>query len=162
MNKDEILKLKFDALREFQYKYPTSHVGGSIGLMIRGIDLKRDMTKSDLDITIDEYDFKADALPNLEERSDACDFDFSLKKCYADGQLYVKMDIRVTPEPSFDVIEFNGFNYNVSKLRDILFWKKKYANKGFKKHEHDLVVIETGVRPPYTEVTETTTDDLPF
>lgn len=153
--------LKLRALKEFQDLYPTSHVGGSIGLMIRGVDLKRDMIKSDLDITIDEYEFKADDLPNMEERSDTCDFDFSLKKCYADGQLYVKIDIRVTPEPSFDVIDFNGVNYNVSKLRDILFWKNKYARKGVKKHENDLIAIETGVRP-LDPIVEPELDGLPF
>lgn len=154
------LELILNTLKTFQDKYPTSHVGGSIGLMIRGVDLKRDLYASDLDITIDEFDFKKDS-EDLEDRSDNNDFDFSLKKMYDDGH-YVKIDIRVTPEPSFDVVEFNGCNYNVSKLRDILFWKNKYSQKGVKKHEDDLITIKTGVRPVEL-IPELIPDDvLPF
>jgi hypothetical protein len=152
----KMMDLKLQVLQEFQKQYPTSHVGGSIGLMLRGIDLQRDLQKSDLDITIDEFEFVNES--NMEHRSDANDFDFCLKRILEDG-LYVKIDIRVTPEPSYDVIEFDGIKYNVSKYRHIIFWKKKYANKGCQKHTFDLVAIETGARP-----TEPVLDicDLPF
>lgn len=162
MEKKYYESLKLKALKEFQDNYPTSHVGGSIGLMIRGIDLKRDLFNSDLDITIDEYDLSKNTIDAIEQRSDTNDFDYAIKKVYANGEAYVKIDIRVCPEPSFDIIEFNGVNYNVSKLRDILFWKKKYANKGVKKHEYDLIAIETGVRPLEPVVEPNTNDDLPF
>lgn len=71
-----------------------------------------------------------------------------------------EVDIRITPEPSFDIIEFNGKMYNVSKYRDIIFWKTKYANKGISKHSDDLETIKTGVRPE-VKVLEAV-DDLPF
>lgn len=148
---------KLIALREFQEKHPTAHVGGSIGLMIRGIDLKRDLNKSDLDITVDEFIFNAD-VSEYEERSDNNDFDCCLKKNISNS-IYVKLDIRVCPEPQFEVVNYNGIDYNVSKLRDILFWKKKYANKGVQKHIDDLITIETGIRPlvPVNNI-----DTLPF
>ena len=96
----------------------------------------------------------------MEARSDNCDFDFGYRIYHTDN-FYTKIDIRITPEPSFDVIEFNGYNYNVSKLRDILFWKQKYANKGVLKHQNDLIAIKTGVRP--LEPVATIEDDgLPF
>lgn len=137
-------------LKEFQEKHPTSHVGGSIGLMLRGVDLKRDFNASDLDITIDDYLPAEIELDNLVLRSDNNDFDFCVKWVDEIGN-YTKMDIRITPEPSFDVINYNGVDYNVSKLRDILFWKKKYADKGVKKHIKDLITIEMGVRPTDTD-----------
>ncbi len=138
------VKNKLETLLNFQKNYPTSHVGGSIGLMIRGINLQRDLSSSDLDITIDEFDESKDN--GLVSRSDYNDFDYAYRKMHKDGS-YTKIDIRVNPEPSFEVIELNGQNYNVSKLRDILFWKKKYANKGVSKHEYDLETIRTGIRP---------------
>jgi hypothetical protein len=151
------IKLKLETILEFQQAYPTSHVGGSIGLMLRGVDLKRDLRKSDLDITIDSFDTTSDH--GFVERSDACDFDLAIRKDHEQGY-YTKIDIRICPEPSFDVIEFDGHNYNVSKLRDILFWKQKYADKGHNKHKDDLIAIKTGVRP--LEPVFDFTDDLPF
>lgn len=154
-----LIQFKLKVLKDFQEKYPTSHVGGSIGLMLRGVDLKRDLSSSDLDITIDEFvPPKEDK--SISDRSDNNDFDFNLKK-EVDNGYYVKMDIRVNPEPSFDVISFNGQNYNVSKLRDIIFWKTKYSQKNIIKHKNDLIVIQTGIRPP-EPVTSSIDVDLTF
>jgi hypothetical protein len=141
---NNLLTLKLKTLKEFQEKYPTSHVGGSIGLYLRGIDLKRDLSKSDLDITIDELIEETDSFYLLDSSSD--DFDYTIKK-HTDSGSYIKMDIRICPEPSFDVIYFEGAYYNVSKYRDIIFWKTKYANKDISKHKDDLETIKTGVRP---------------
>jgi len=156
---NELFKQKLVTLKEFQDKYPTSHVGGSIGLFLRGINLLRDLSKSDLDITIDEMDIESEksVLKTYEETSDNNDFDLNIKKVLPDGH-YVKIDIRICPEPSFDVIEFEGVSYNVSKYRDIIFWKQKYAKKEVIKHRDDLETIKTGVRP----LTAVQADDLPF
>ena len=157
MNKT--IQLKLETLKEFQTAHPTSHVGGSVGLMLRGIDLKRDLSKSDLDITIDEFELKQLDLLGYEEISDGNDFDCVIKKNCNDSY-YVKIDIRVCPEPSFDVINYKGIDYNVSKQRDIIFWKTKYANKGVPKHINDLETIKTGIRP--LEPVATVDDGLPF
>lgn len=156
----KLIKLKLETILYFQKNYPTSHVGGSIGLFLRGVNLQRDLDKSDLDITVDEYIETKEM--NLHERSDANDFDYCLEKNH-EGGCYTKIDIRVSPEPSFDVIEFEGEKYNVSKLRDILFWKKKYADKGVKKHQDDLITIKTGLRPlDCKEYNLDELGDLPF
>jgi hypothetical protein len=156
---NNLIEQKLKTIKEFQDKYPTSHVGGSIGLMIRGIDLKRDLSKSDLDITVDEFDIKNISVDSVSERSDQSDFDLALQKDF-ENHSYLKIDLRICPEPSFDVVEFNGEKYNVSKVRDILFWKKRYASKGHLKHKYDIIAIETGVRPEEPVIVYT--DDLPF
>ena len=156
---NRLIKLKLETLKEFQEKYPTSHVGGSIGLFLRGINLKRDLSKSDLDITIDEFVFENETLKDYEQISDANDFDYAIKK-NVDNDWYIKMDIRVCPEPSFEVVEFEGISYNVSKYRDIIYWKTKYANKGVSKHKNDLETIKTGIRP--LEPVSVVDDVLPF
>ena len=144
-------------IQDFQQKYPTAHVGGSIGLFLHGIDLKRHLSNSDIDITIDCLEL-SQIDKDYESRSDSNDFDFSVKKVHDTGH-YTKIDIRVNPEPMFGVINYNGFDYKVSRLKDILFWKEKYAKKGVIKHIHDLEVIKTGIRPPLISIL---TDDLPF
>jgi len=149
---NRLVKAKLEAIKDFQDKFPTSHVGGSFGLFLRGINLLRDLSASDLDITVDEI--LVDNFDSLEyqKRSDGIDFDYAIKKNLPNG-LYVKIDIRVCPEPSFDEIIFEGVKYNVSKYRDIIFWKTKYAMKGVEKHIHDLEAIKSGVRPLQTFVT---------
>jgi len=153
-----MMESKLSIIRQFQDEHPTSHVGGSIGLYLRGIDLKRDLSKSDLDITIDYFNDIPIGFDLIKETSDANDFDLCLKK---NG---VKIDLRINPEPSFDVIIFQEKQYNVSKLRDIIFWKEKYHKKGYSKHKNDLIVINGGERP--IEKQDSTPlydlDDLPF
>ncbi len=144
MNK--LIMQKLEVVQQFQNKYPDSHIGGSIGLMLLGIDLQRDLSKSDLDITAPDFIGEKEIIDNYELRSDGNDFDYAIQKNIADG-IYIKIDIRISPEPSFDVVNFNGTNYNVSKLKNILFWKKKYSDKGVLKHTNDLITIETGIRP---------------
>lgn len=158
------LELRFQTLRDFQEKYPTSHVGGSIGLMIHGIDLKRELHKSDLDITIDEFKLEPNQT-SYEERSNGNDFDYAIKKVYGNAvnpsdNIYVKIDIRITPEPSYEVVEYNGHKYNVSRVKDILFWKKKYADKCVTKHVDDLFCIEFGYRN--SAIVYIINDDFPF
>lgn len=101
------------------------------------------MKNLDLDITVDEIGKDSLLKNDYDNRSDWSDFDVCAKKEHENG-FYTKIDIRVNPEPSFEIIEFEGENYNVSKKRDILFWKKKYADKGVGKHKNDLHFIEFG------------------
>lgn len=159
MIQNKFIRLKLEFLRDFQKQHPTSHVGGSMGLFLRGIDLKRDLTYSDLDITIDEMNFEETL--KYESRSGGNDFDFSLKHMFPNNY-YLKFDVRINPEPSFEKVEFDGHFYNVSKLRDILFWKQKYSNKGVGKHTNDLITIATGIRPIENYQNVNFLDDIPF
>ena len=151
----EQMKYKLSILKEFQDKYPDSHVGGSVGLYLHGIDLKRDISRTDLDITVPDW---IEDLIGIwrEEPSNASDFDYQKMYRTPDNYFCCKMEIRVCPEPSFTTVTFEGIKYNVSLLSNILFWKKKYARKGVQKHIDDLITIETGVRP----VSKTVNDRL--
>ena len=157
-----LMTLKLETLKEFQDKYPLSHVGGSIGLMLLGINLPRDLSRSDLDITVDESFDEADALKYYDQRSDTTDFDMNIEKKHGTGY-YTKIDVRINPEPSFCQVYFNGVKYNVSLLNNILFWKRKYAAKGVQKHIDDLYFIETGKNKLTPIVVNNDSDsDLPF
>lgn len=159
MTQNKFTRLKLEFLRDFQQQYPNSHVGGSVGLFLRGIDLKRDLTYSDLDITIDEMNVEETL--KYESRSNGNDFDFALVHSFQNNY-YLKFDVRINPEPSFEKVEFEGHFYNVSKLRDILYWKKKYSQKGVLKHTNDLITIATGIRPIENYYNSNILDDIPF
>ena len=162
MNKH--LEIKLETLREFQTKYPNSHIGGSVGLMIRGIDVGRDISLTDLDITTDKYEVTENT--DYENRSDGNDFDYNVKKWFDSGY-YVKIDIRISANEQYDIIAFNGHLYNVSKLQDILKFKRIYAKKGTIKHYQDLCYIAFGEHRPLSiasifPIDDTETYDLPF
>lgn len=137
---------KLSILREIQDKYPMSHVGGSIGLMLYGVDLKRDISASDLDITC-PFLIDYGVVDRYQDSSMVSDFDGTFNVQSKESVFYHKIELRVSPEPSFQNVMHKGFVYNVSLYRDIIFWKEKYAAKGSQKHIDDLVVIRTGVRP---------------
>ena len=46
------LQRRLELIREIQRVIPSAHVGGSIGLLLQGIDLGRDFTDSDIDFSI--------------------------------------------------------------------------------------------------------------
>lgn len=142
--KDDLSPLmveKLSLLRDFQEKYPYAHVGGSIGLMLHGQDLKRDLSTSDLDITnFEEIQIKSDDVDMKELNSSSTDFD-SCVLLKGSKDLFLKVDLRISPEPSYETVVYKGFTYNVSKLENILFWKKKCASKGDMKHIKDLVTL---------------------
>jgi hypothetical protein len=153
-----------EAIKAFQERFPTAHVGGSIGLFLHGVDLKRSLGQSDIDMTIDETPKIDLQIAAYEESSEGSDFDGNFRINMVDNK-YIKMEIRVNPEPSFDVINYKGIDYNVSKKRDIIFWKTKYAKNGHPKHIDDLIVINGGERPePKSKPIEANEvwDDLPF
>lgn len=151
-----------ETIREFQKEFPNAHVGGSIGLLLHGIDLKRHLTQSDIDMTLDEDIPKDKRIKDFDEASNAQDFDRCFRKDLKDNR-YIKIDLRINPEPSFEIIPYRGEYYNVSKKRDILFWKDKYAKKGVQKHIDDMIVINGGERPqPKVWVPTPDDDDLPF
>lgn len=146
---NNILLYKLETIRDFQKTYPESHVGGSFGLFLLGYDLKRDFNDSDLDLISPSFD-KNNHTDNgmnddIQETSDSNDFNFNYRRYF--GSYYVKYDISINTEQTYQVIEFEGNSYNVSLFENIMKFKREYANKGVFKHKADIEAIETGVRP---------------
>jgi hypothetical protein len=138
-----------ETLRWFQEKYPLSHVGGSIGLMLHGIDLKRRLSNSDLDMTVQEFDtLQFLGQPNTEQASDVSDFDGRFRVYLIGNVVYTKIDVRISPNEPFEVKEYEGHAYRVSQIEKIIEFKRKYASNGAKKHIDDLYTIEHGELPP--------------
>lgn len=89
MNKYELMQNKLDTLLEFQRLYPKSSVGGSIGLYLMGIDLKRELVISDLDITVEDFDIESYlGVDQVQYRSDNNDFDYAVEKNHGERGLY--------------------------------------------------------------------------
>lgn len=171
MNQSDVIKTKLEIVRKFLSRFPDTHVGGSIGLFLHGIDLKRSYEKSDIDlVTAIPLSFAEPLdIENTEDSSQTEDFEYSFRT-YPKGYdfPYTKIEIAIRKFIGWDVIEYDGYKYRVSKLNDIYFFKAKYAMNGVEKHIDDFITIATGVRPEREKKKEPilqhsdTTDDLPF
>lgn len=144
------IEIKLDLIQKFQQCYPNSHVGGSIGLMLHGVNLKRSLNGSDLDMTSDYF------IPEIEEDIESNYINFNrmtqeylipshsdFEYCYIEPRFNNnKVEVRIAQNTSYDVIEFNGKNYNVTPKNEILRFKYKYASLGISKHAMDLMRID--------------------
>lgn len=172
MRNKEFMELKLGVVRQFQEMFPTSHIGGSMGLYLRGINLGRDLTYSDLDMIMQEYDPEKHIIENESWCSKSCfdDFVAAYDVIFADkyGYYYCKLEISERPEQLYDVIEFMGNKYKVSKLSHIFEFKKMYADRGHEKHQRDLHFIALQRKTPaeywYSQAFTLQDDDnsLPF
>lgn len=141
--------LKLEAVKMIQTKYPTFHVGGSIGLFLHGIRLKRwtEKTSSDIDMVSPYF-----VLPefNTENEDDEDEMDIDYIEAKASGNDFndtllihgdfgtVKMDYRIDPHQRYEIVEYKGFRYKVSPLLTIMDAKMKYAMNGQTKHAKDI------------------------
>lgn len=134
---------KLEIVKQFQQQFPTSHIGGSMGLYLRGIDVGRNITESDLDMVLQKYEDGSIQDEHWQSVSNFDDFVASFRIWFANkgGAYYTKLEISEQPEQLYDIVEFQGDVYNVSKLSSILEFKKKYADKGCSKHQRDLHFI---------------------
>ena len=140
------MKNQLKVLYLFQQKYPTSHIGGSIGLHLHGIKLKRNLYYSDLDVVTPEFTENKNGVAH--GCSPVEDFDHRYQINDPETGHFFKLEIRIDDEQSeYDVVNYEGVDYNVTKKETILHWKQKYAEKGIQKHIDDLITIATGVRP---------------
>lgn len=146
---DEIIEIlveeyfDLDLVKRLQTKYPLIHIGGSLGLFLHGIRLKRWSNKkssSDLDIVAPFYFVPTDSkeddmyLDFFSEKSSGNDFDFTFS---LNGTL---VDVKIDPMQRYELITYKGFTYKVSNLLTIIEAKLKYA-KTNTKHKQDLLEI---------------------
>lgn len=133
--------INLDTIRKIQRFNPLVHVGGSAGLFLHGVRLKRLRKKgsSDIDIVAPFYiqlqGEKDDEIEHYDGKSSGNDFDETIIYCGT------KVDMRVDPKQRYEVIEYDGFSYKVSLLEVIMAAKFKYALNGQKKHKEDVYEI---------------------
>jgi hypothetical protein len=130
------LSKQLDLIYQLQQKYKDLHVGGSIGLHLHGVKLSRFIGSGDIDLckAIDDINQKNCKIEH--DGSSEHDFDYSFE---FQG---IKIELNIDNKQAFDIIEVGGKAYRVSKLETIVYYKKKYANKGYEKHANDLLDIE--------------------
>lgn len=133
-------KMSLDTLVKLQTNYPTAHIGGSVGLYLHGVFLKRWAANDyhpDLDITVPYFvAMQQDELYAESEPAEDEDYrsDFVAHFSY-DG---TEVDMNIDPKMRWEIIEYNGFKLKVTALEDIMTYKMKYVMKGKKKHKEDL------------------------
>jgi len=107
---------KLSILREIQDKYPLSHVGGSIGLMLYGIDLKRDLSASDMDITC-PFLIDVGTIDRSQDSSMASDFDEtfdvqSKETVLSNGIIVDKDGLLVSTDDIDPRVKYGSMNWN--------------------------------------------------
>lgn len=122
-------------LRNLQTKFPLLHVGGSIGLFLHGIRLKRwkGFQATDMDL-IHPYFVVMDS-ENVQEiagKKSSNDFDNTY---LVDG---VKADVKIDPYQKYELVKYKEFTYKVSKFETIMAAKMRYAVLGQQKHKDDI------------------------
>lgn len=162
-------KLNLDIVKEIQERYPMFHVGGSVGLFLHGVRLKRWLGRnsSDLDmispyfVLVENPEGEDGVVEHLDGKASGNDFDETF--------LYdrVKVDYKIDPKQRYEIIEYKGFKYKVSSLLTIFEAKMRYALNGQTKHKSDVMeIINAGLVPKSTgtEVVKKVQagDDLPF
>lgn len=148
MSIDKVLEI----INRLQKKYPRLHVGGSIGLLLHGIDLGRTKYK-DIDFCTD-----ADLFDSIMDKNWISGNDFDYKKT-VNG---IDYEIRIDGSQTFVAKAFKGKYYNVSELKTIVMYKESYMNKGYQKHKDDLKIIYQHIGEPVVNALSDTFDDLPF
>lgn len=138
--------LNLELVRAIQKQYPMFHVGGSTGLFLHGVRLKRwfDKSTSDLDfispyfvlpeskLVLNDNGKEVD-INYLDAKASGNDFDETF---IVDG---VKVDYRIDPKQRYEIIEHDGFKYKVSNLMTILEAKMRYAQTpSGQKHRDDI------------------------
>lgn len=138
-----------EIVRVIQNKYPLSHVGGSVGIFLHGIDLGHEWKDIDICIPSSSYIDLSNAKYQKQFWS-ACDFDYG----FFVGD--VPIEIKVDADQTFKKIFFQGFTYNVTDLHIICQYKLKYARKGHDKHYRDLEMIYgLAIYDPYFTISKT-------
>lgn len=136
--------MNLDVVKKLQEAYPLSIIGGSIALFLHGIELPRYMDgDSDLDVIMPYYipfvNKEGMEFYESEEAFSGSTFDNAYNITV--GGKSIKMDVRIDNKETYELIEFEGFQYKVNTLVNI--WKAKldYAVKPGKskfKHIQDL------------------------
>ena len=145
---DAVMNLKL--VRYIQEKFPEFHVGGSIGLFLHGVRLKRWMNSgagSDIDLVSPYFILPTSSAQDehrieyLNVKASANDFDETF---IIDD---VKVDYRIDPKQRYELVEYRGHVYKVSPLFTILEAKMRYAVGGNKKHIEDFKELTVSVKP---------------
>jgi hypothetical protein len=145
ITKEEIFAEKLEVLKQFQCDYPESVLGGSIGLFLHGVDLKRDLTMSDLDFCMPDCSKLVEDRLNSElvkhhQENSGSDFRHKVNLNHKTEGYYTKVEISER-DCDFVYKYHEGFMYKLQTLSDILLWKAHYAFKGISKHKEDLQEI---------------------
>lgn len=166
ISKEEIQRIKQDIIdskiekhinlelaKEIQVKFPHFHIGGSAGLFLQGLKLKRLETNTahDLDFCspyysniLSEFANKSDKIEEFYDEDDSeetwgsgNDFDECINLIYKGKN--VTIDLKIDPSQKYRVIEYKGFKYKVTPWEIVLKAKIEYSQKkGGLKHKKDL------------------------
>lgn len=125
--------LHLDLARKIQVAHREAIIGGSLALFLHGVRLDRwGKDESDLDLIVPHFILidRAQGVKNKVEEK----YDFDYVMVVEETGIDVKIDNKAM----YEVLEFEGFMYKVSRLDQIWAAKCKYSIDGNEKHTSDL------------------------
>ena len=134
-------ELNLDVIRELQENYNIFFAGSS-ALYLYGLDLKREA--GDLDVIMPYYqkikggEGLIEDVEEFDAKSSGNDFDKTFLLTTKDGR-FLKIDLRINPTQSYSEVEFKGYTYKLSELKDIVEAKARYWKQGNEKHGNDFL-----------------------
>lgn len=145
------LQRRLTLIRKIQKEIPSSHVGGSIGLFLHGIDLGRNFIDSDLDLALSHPTCNFLSIENVKsdkerfyqkDKTKSCieidEIDYFADVNELNNQCEIKVEFKYDKTQTYKTIEFEGHSYRVTSKKTILGWKVLFASRGSKKHIDDL------------------------
>lgn len=161
-----IEQLPLEIMQKLQKAYPI-FFGGSAALLLYGAKLKRKYYRRDgLDLDIISPYYIKVTKKSLEDvgldikevkdhggKASGNDFDETISiyfntssktelyKAYNDLDGYLKLDIKIDPKQSYNVVQYKDNEYRLSQIESIIEAKCRYAMNGQHKHKYDLYDI---------------------
>lgn len=135
--------LGLNHVKKLQEKYQNIYIGGSLGLFLHGMKIPRffNTSNSDLDIVIPYFQIfeSSDGLTIKHENAKASGNDFDETFILTTDYGTTKVDVKIDPKQAYEIIEFDGVKYKVTKIEKIWEAKIRYAlGRNGKKHLNDL------------------------
>lgn len=139
------LDKRLEIYKAIESVHPGCHIGGSIGLLLHGIDLGRTFVDSDIDIC--SFKPNGKEFKDLQKRyseiglASSTDIDeVSYRSEIEENGIKkrIKIEYKYDRTQDFNLIKYKGVTYKVTKSETILGWKVLFASRGSKKHREDL------------------------
>lgn len=139
------LDKRLEIYKSIEEVHPGCHIGGSIGLFLHGIDLGRTFIDSDIDIC--SFRPNGKEFKDIQKRyseiglasstdMDEVSYRSEIEENGVDRR--IKIEYKYDRTQDFNIIEYKGVTYKVTKPEIILGWKVLFASRGSKKHRADL------------------------
>jgi hypothetical protein len=153
-------------VREIQERYPNVYIGGSLALFLHGMKIPRFFNRtSDIDLVVPYFHLfessEGFTVKHENPKASGNDFDDTFILTTMSGS--IKVDVKIDPMQAYEIVNFAGVNYKVTKAEKIWEAKLRYALKGNNKHLEDLKeLMKVSSKSILSKNSDVSYNDIPF